>query len=403
MRKRIIIIGGGASGLAAAIAAADCGAEVIILERLPRIGKKILLTGNGKCNLGNAAPARKHYHGSVTNAVKIIQEFDVLQFFRRLGLLTRTDTEGRIYPFSNTAASVADALRFAAEQRHVQILCDKKITGLQYQKNKWIISCEKETFSAEGVILAAGGSSAPNCGTDGNLLPLLKKMGYQIQPPKPALCPILTDTERVKPLKGMRVKANITLFDGKNPLKNEKGEVQFTDHALSGICVFNLARYVTDSKKYSLSLDLLPEVSYPETMALLSELLAVRGKLPVSDFLTGLLPKRVAETLLKQCGIKCTEISHTVIPGHMKEIAHMLHDWQFPIKGTAGFPQSQVTAGGIAGKCIRPSLESALHRHLFFCGELTDVDGDCGGYNLMWAWASGSLAGRNCAKGTDES
>lgn len=398
MSRSVTVIGGGASGLAAAIAASAHGARVTVLERLPRVGKKLLLTGNGRCNLGHAGFDFSHYHGTLPQAERILSQFDVQAYFRRLGLYTRTDAEGRIYPMSNTAASVLDALRFAAAQRGVQTLCGQQVTGLSPRGGKWQIFCGDARFSADAVILAAGGSAAPSCGTDGNLLPMLQKMGYPVNPPRPALCPVPTDAARVKALKGMRVRAAVSAMADGRVLKTESGEVQFTEQALSGICIFNLSRLAAEyGARMELSLDLLPDAASDAAKHLLHELMQQRGDLPAGDLLTGLLPKRVAETLIRQSGGAGHLPARELSAGTVQTLCALLRDWRFPVKGTAQFAQAQVTAGGIAGHCVTDTLESKLHRGLFFCGELLDLDGDCGGYNLTWSWASGETAGRAAA------
>ena len=394
MSGRVIIAGGGAAGLSAAIAAAENGNAVTILERLPRVGKKLLLTGNGRCNLGHDGFAFSHYHGSVTQAERILADFDTRAYFRQFGLYTRTDSEGRIYPMSGTAASVLDALRYAAEQLGVQTLCEKQVTGFSPKNGKWNVFCGAERFSADAVILAAGGAAAPSCGTDGSLYPVLRKMGYTVVPPVPALCPVPTDPARVRALKGLRVRAAVSAVCGNRILKQETGEVQFTDTALSGICIFNLSRLAAESgSRTEIALDLLPEIPVRETAGILDFLLFQRGTLPAGDLLTGLLPKRIAETCIKQSGGNCGAPASALSAETMQTLTALLRDWRFPVTGTAKFAQAQVTAGGVAGECVTDTLESRLHRGLFFCGELLDLDGDCGGYNLTWSWASGQTAG----------
>ena len=399
MNRSVIVAGGGASGLAAAITAAEQGAYVMLLERLPRVGKKILLTGNGRCNLGNTDTGYAHYHGTLPQAKQILAGFDAVRWFRRFGLLTRTDAEGRIYPMSGTAASVLDALRFAAEQRGVRMLCEKQVTAVTPKGTRWQVTAGGETFTADAVIFAAGGSAAPNCGTDGNLLPLLRRMGYTVTEPRPALCPVLTDPAAVRALKGLRVRADVSALREGRVLKTESGEVQFTEQALSGICVFNLSRLAAMyGSSMTLSLDLLPSVPADETASLLEELLRLRGDLPGSELLTGLFPKRIGEMLLRQSGGSCQAPASEITADTKKKLILLLHDLCFPVKGTASFAQAQVTAGGIAGQCVTKTLESKLHPGIWFCGELLDLDGDCGGYNLTWCWASGVTAGTHAAK-----
>lgn len=400
MKRRIAVIGGGASGLAAALTAARKGAEVQILERLPRVGKKLLLTGNGRCNLSHEPLAFSHYHGTVPQAAQILAQFDTDSFFRGIGLLTRTDAEGRQYPYSMTAASVLDALRLTAEQCGVQTLCGQFVRRLDPAKNGWKISCETEggtaQYAADAVIVAAGGSAAPSCGTDGNLLKELERLGHQIIRPLPSLCPVPVSAPVLRQLKGLRVRAAVSAVKDGKTVKTETGEVQFTETTLSGICVFNLSRLAAVyGSQMMLSLDLLPELDAEVVCALLTELAEQRSGMSAADLLTGLLPKRVGEALLKACGTAPSANIRAAFSGDdgIRNLAAICKDWRFPVSGTAAFAQAQVTAGGVSGQSVTRSLSSRAQKLLWFCGEVLDIDGDCGGYNLAWAWSSGVLAG----------
>ena len=400
MSRRILVIGGGASGLAAAIAAAEQGASVTVLERLPRVGRKILLTGNGRCNLGNEHLEARHFHGTYPHAFAIMQRFDTKRFFREMGLYTRTDAEGRMYPASGTAASVLDALRFRAEQLGVQMLCDRQVTGLRQAGRKWHVFCGDTQFSADAVIAAAGGSAAPNCGTDGSLFPILRQLGLTVIQPRPALCPIPTDPVSVKPLKGIRVRAAASaIVDGKC-VRTEHGEVQFTESALSGICMFNLSRIAAMHGKHTeIALDLLPDYSDAECAEILRELVRQRGTLPAGDLLSGLLPKRIGEVWVKTAFGTAHAAAGELLHAEpaQRHLLEMLRGRRFPVNGTASFAQAQVTAGGAAGQCLTKSLEAKGLPGLFLCGEAVDTDGDCGGYNLTWCWASGTYVGKQAA------
>lgn len=397
--KKVIVIGGGASGLAAAIAAAENGASVCILERLQRVGKKLLLTGNGKCNLSNITLSGDRYHGSVRYA-HILHGFDAAQYFRDMGLLLRTDSEGRQYPMSMTAASVLDALRIRAEALNVRVFCEVTVTGLSHTEKGWCVHAADEEFHADAVILAAGGSAAPNLGTDGSLLPVLVHLGHKIIKPRPAVCAVISDAERLRPLKGVRVRAAVSAVRGGNLIKTERGEVQFNEDTLSGICVMNLSRLASlYGKRLTLRLDLVPEIP-PQTLPeIIAMLIAQRGLLPASELLTGLLPKRVGERIVKETFGHLTTPAVELIPdtNAAERLCAALTAWEFPVLGTAGFDKAQVTAGGVAGECVTDTLESKITPGLYFCGEMLDLDGDCGGYNLAWAWASGTWAGRHCA------
>ncbi|MDD5946876.1 MAG: aminoacetone oxidase family FAD-binding enzyme [Oscillospiraceae bacterium] len=400
--KRILIVGGGASGLAAAITAAQQGAKVTVLERLPRVGKKILATGNGRCNLGHTGCDFSKYHGTVPQAKSILQRFDTQAFFASLGILTRTDAEGRMYPAANAASSVLDSLRLACARYNVTEICDTKLTALKQKGDTWVALCGEKAYTADAVILAAGGAAAPNCGTDGNLLPMLQAMGHAVTHPLPALCPIPTDPALVRSLKGMRVQASASLLLQDTVCKTEIGEVQFTENALSGICIFNLSRLAAiHGNRARIALDLLPHHSMEEADALIQQWITLRAEDDAESLLIGLLPKRVSAVCIRQAMKKNQGTVKSIFPDTMarKTLLQLLKCWVFPVTGTATFAQAQVTAGGVSGQSITGTLESRLAKNLYLCGELLDIDGDCGGYNLDWAWASGCCAGKAATKG----
>ncbi|MGN0647701.1 MAG: NAD(P)/FAD-dependent oxidoreductase [Oscillospiraceae bacterium] len=400
--KRILIVGGGASGLSAAITAAQQGAKVTVLERLPRVGKKILATGNGRCNLGHTGCDFSKYHGTVPQAKSILQRFDTQAFFASLGILTRTDAEGRMYPAANAASSVLDSLRLACARYNVTEICNTKLTALKQKGDTWVALCGEKTYTADAVILATGGAAAPNCGTDGNLLPMLQAMGHTVTHPLPALCPIPTDPALVRSLKGMRVQASASLLLQDTVCKTEIGEVQFTENALSGICIFNLSRLAAIyGNRARIALDLLPHHSMEEADALIQQWITLRAEDDAESLLIGLLPKRVSAVCIRQAMQKNQGTVKSIFPDTMarKTLLQLLKCWVFPVTGTATFAQAQVTAGGVSGQSITGTLESRLAKNLYLCGELLDIDGDCGGYNLDWAWASGCCAGKAAAKG----
>jgi len=362
---------------------------------LDRVGKKILLTGNGRCNCGNADKSPKYWHGSIQNAQDIVSDFDVQTYFRELGVILTQDSAGRFYPHANTAASILDAFRLRAEALGVHILCNHKVVGLSEQGG-WHIACENGArFHFDGVIVAVGGSVAQNCGTDGNFLPILQSLGLKIKQPHPVLCPILTDRKRVVACKGLRVRAQVTaILDGES-VGQSLGEVQFLEDALSGICVYQLARYFTNRDiQGEISLNLLPELEQNQVRSLFYEILSTRQSVPAEDAFTGLFPKRIAQQVLKTA---LPEISFhqpfTVDDQHIEKIARTVQDWRFPVRGLDG-KKAQVTQGGVRGKSVDRNLCAVGYENLAFCGEVLDIDGDCGGYNLMWAFATGARVGR---------
>ncbi|MCL2194757.1 MAG: aminoacetone oxidase family FAD-binding enzyme [Oscillospiraceae bacterium] len=365
MNYDVIIIGAGASGLAAAITAAQAGERVLVLERMPRAGKKILATGNGRCNVSNRHAATHEYHNQ-RFAAPALQAFGAGEceaFFHALGLALWEDAEGRLYPRSNTAASVLDALRFGAQRAGAEMLCNVTADTLVRNGKGFAVN---HHLRAQRVIVAAGGCAAPAHGSDGSGFALLRGLGHTIITPKPALVQLRCNSPLLPSLKGLRVRARATLVHNGEILRESEGEILFTDDGLSGIAAMELSLGYRPG--CTVELDLLPDYTPEQLAALLAQWRAFTD-LP----LTGLLPKRVAETVVKS-------------GQSAKKIA-------FPVAGTRDFAHAQVTAGGADVREFDPqTLQSQLLPELFACGEVLDVHGGCGGFNLHWAWASGRLA-----------
>lgn len=394
----IAVIGGGASGLTAAIFAkrTSPALRVGIFERLARVGKKLLACGNGRCNYTNENISPDFYHGSCSDLIKK-NIFDVRDFFVSLGVYGFSDGEGRVYPLSENAGSVLDGLRLEAARLGVEMYCECPIDNIKKEKS-FVFSSAEQAFSAKRVILAGGGMSQSSLGSDGSILRLAKRLGIECAPLRPALTALKTAPELVKPLKGLRANALVTLTEKGSVAKSEKGEVQFGDGTLSGICVMNLSHFYRDNGKFSLVLDLLPEMSENQLVNILFELREQRKNAPLEDMLSGLLHKRIGIYLLKKIAAHTlTEPTAVLTDSEIKALARLIKTLEFPVIGAAGFEKSQVTAGGILRSEITDSLESKRVRGLYCCGEMLDIAGDCGGYNLTFAFASGAAAGKGAA------
>ncbi len=394
----IAVIGGGASGLTAAISAKRTASDlrVCLLERLPRVGKKLLVTGNGRCNLTNDNMKRSYFSGSCTKFYNIIEDFNTKDFFGSLGLICTSDSEGRVYPKSNTASSVLDALRLETEKLGIDVICDFTVKDI---KGGYVISSENEAISSESVILCGGGLSQPSLGSDGSLLRLAKNMGIQVTRLAPALTAVKTDVNLVKPLKGLRVQGNATLCCEGKPVKSESGEIQFNDGVLSGICIFNLSTHFREGKSHYITLDLLPEMSERDIENTLLGIQKIRAEAPLEDFLSGILHKRLGNLILKNSAdYRLNEPSSVLKASELKAVAGQIKALRFPVTGLQGFEKSQVTSGGICADELNERLMSKKYKGLYFCGEMLDIIGLCGGYNLTFAFASGFSAGRNAAE-----
>lgn len=419
--RKVIIIGGGAAGMTAAITAARNGAKVLVLERMSRVGKKILATGNGRCNLTNLNPDLCHYHGSSPEfALGVLQQFDTektLVFFRELGVLTRTEDGGKVFPITDQASSVLDALRYALEELGAEVVCDTNVQRIERRKTALHCICtDGREFSGDAVILATGGKSAPNLGSNGGGFKIAADVGHQIVPPFPALVQVRLDSPYLKQLAGTRIQAGVEAFSimngNRQTCRKESGELLFTDYGISGIPVFHLSRFVSEhfsvhkdeARAIMLSVDLFPEMTQFEIHALIRDRIGRNPARPLDICFVGMLHKRLIPVILKESGI--TEIHAEC--GSLPEpaiirITTLLKDLVFRCMGTQSWMTSQVTAGGVDVRQVdRCTLESRIFPGLFFAGEVLDIDGDCGGYNLQWAWSSGYIAGLNSSANDGE-
>ncbi len=391
----LTIIGAGASGLACAVSAAENGVkDICLLERLPRAGKKLLATGNGRCNLSRENITADSFHGSF-DVSPILAEFpDIRPFFKQLGMFTYTDPAGRIYPLSNTASSVLDALRLAAENAGATLLTETKCTSLSRKNGVFEITTDKGTLYSKAVVLAGGGCASPVQGSDGSCLSLARSAGIEITPLHPALCPI--PAENTKPLDGLRVKCAASLNIGKKTLKTVQGEVQFTKTALSGICIFDLSA-VYPKEKANVTLDLFPEKTLSETEEMLTMAVSSRKTLSSADALTGVFNRRLGVYLLKRINQNPDRPAKTLSPTELQTLAKASKALAFETSAPADFNSAQVTAGGVKGTELSSSLMSIKVDGLFLSGEIIDAHGDCGGNNLHFAFATGIKAGISAA------
>lgn len=404
----IAVVGGGASGLAAAISAGQSSEgklKITVIEALPRVGKKILATGNGRCNLSNTNINAENYHGDLALFKSVAHKFGKAEdFFKSLGVICKADDEGRLYPYSNHAAAVLDALRLEEKRLEIIELCDFKVAEIKHKSASYELISTKGKVIAKTVILALGGYSAPALGTDGDGARLAKSLGHKVLSPIPSLCPVKTTQNATKGLKGIRVNCVVTAELAGKALKSEVGEVQFADGLLSGICIFNMSRFAGEfTDKVTIVLDLMPEYEIIPLKNLLFEIRNQRENQPLEDMLTGIFQKRIGVALLKSvCEKALTEKTGCLSDKEIDLLARKIKRWEFPVTAQSGFNTSQVTAGGVSAKELDENLQSKLHKGLYFAGELVNIDGDCGGYNLYWAWASGSVTGKNAVKSVKE-
>ena len=396
----IAVIGGGAAGMMAALTASQQPQnEVLLLERQTRMGRKLLATGNGRCNLSNYNLSRDNYHGMEPefsdHALTWFDVNDTLNWFRQLGLFTVSEDSGRIYPFSDSANSVVDVLRLALEQRsNVQILCGCEVTRIRRGKG-FTIHTQDTVFKADRVIVTAGGCAGSKLGGTMSGYRLLQELGHSCTKLYPSLVQIKTDPTYPRSLKGVRAEAVITLECGGNLLASQTGEVQFTEFGVSGPAVFALSRYASPPRNDTVvRLNLMPETSFPELEEYLTERRQQYSALTAENLLTGMLHNRLGRTVLRYAGYNLNQTIDTLQAADLRRIAKAIQNMILPVEGLMGMDAAQVTAGGIRTEEFDPeTMESRLVPGLYAAGEVLDIDGDCGGYNLQWAWSSGHLAG----------
>ena len=397
---KVLVIGGGASGMMAALTAAeDPRNQVILLERQSRVGRKLLATGNGRCNLTNLHADPSHYHGAdpdfVRHALESFSVEDTLAFFRRLGLLTTAEESGKVYPFSDQANSVVDVLRFALEHSGVEVRCGCEILSIGKKARGYSAKTAEESFYGDKLILACGGAAGAKLGGTELGYQLLQSMGHHRTAIRPSLVQIKTDVSATRSLKGVRADAGLTLKRDGATVATNTGEVQFTDFGISGPAIFELSREVAQGGNQVLLLDLLRPISEAELLQYLLQKQQRMPRLPLEDYLTGILHNRLGKVVLKQAGFDLSRTAETLTVSEQKTICHQIKFFPLTVTGVMGLEQAQVTAGGIKTSEFRPdTLESRLCPGLFATGEVLDIDGDCGGYNLQWAWSSGRLAGK---------
>ena len=397
--KNVAIIGGGASGFIAAIKAAESGASVTVFEKNSRVLKKLLATGNGRCNISNRFCTSDRYHGNnVDFILPAMEKFDTEKFFFDIGIPFCELENGKLYPRSLQASAVLDMLRLKAEELGVNVVCDCEINKI---KEGFLLN---DTFKADAVIIAAGGeASAPLGGTDSGYK-LLKALGHRITKRLPSIVQLKTDVSLTKAMSGLKMDMKVKLLVGKKELASDFGEVLFTDYGLSGPPVLQISgtasRHLDMGEKIFVSLDLMPDMEEKKLFFFLKNRCYTNPERKLEDFLTGVLPKRIAQCMLKASGLApLSRIASLLDDEDLKSLSHTLKNFKLEVLDTNGMKNAQVTIGGADTSEFDPkTMESKLIKNLFACGEVLDIDGDCGGFNLQWAWASGYLAGENASK-----
>ena len=398
--QEVIIIGGGASGLVAAINIARKGKKVTILEKNSACGKKILATGNGRCNYFNEDQNLIHYRSQNNELIKdIITENnlnEVLNFFKNLGIEPKIKN-GYYYPYSNQAVSIKNALITEARRLGVQIYNDTYIDCIRKENNKFIINYNNKTIISDSVIVATGSKAAPKTGSDGNGYDLVKKFFHSVIEVLPALVQLRGEEKYFKDWSGIRSDVKISLYSNDELIKEEEGEIQLTDYGISGICTFNLSRFVSrnlyENKNNYVIINFLPFLEQNKISFFEERNELIKGR-TLLEFLEGLLNNKLVKVLLNIININSDRKWQDLKYEEKEKLVEIITNFKLEITGTNSFEQAQVCSGGVPLSEIKiKTMESIYQENLYIVGELLDVDGDCGGYNLSFAWISGMLAG----------
>ncbi|NMA70283.1 MAG: NAD(P)/FAD-dependent oxidoreductase [Desulfitobacterium sp.] len=407
-KAKVVVVGGGAAGLFAAIIAAREGGKVTILEKNQRVGKKILATGNGRCNLTNVNMEISHFHGQnpkfAYSALRTFDKEQTIQFFEELGIAHKVEEGGKVYPNSNQASSVLDVLRYEIERLGIETIVEAEVKEIKNKKRGFeLITKEGQKYFAQNVIIATGGKAAPNLSSNGSGYPLVQKLGHTLIEPFPALVQLKLAEPFLKQIKGIKFVGRAEIILNGKSQAQEEGEILFTDYGISGPPILQLSRIAAENirrgREVWLKLVILDKYSSEELSQYLEKRWAANPRKSLFFSFVGFINKQLIPVVLKEAGIEdihkpVGEVSNR----EKRNIRKILQDWRFQVVGTNNWAAAQVTAGGIDVREVNPAtMESRLVPGLFFAGEVLDIDGDCGGYNLQWAWSSAYLAGINAA------
>ena len=403
--KNVVIAGAGASGMMAAVSAAAEGAHVILLEHKDRIGKKILSTGNGRCNFTNICQEPICYHSDNPGFPwKIIEKFgaqDVISFFLQLGIYSK-NRNGYLYPNSDQASAVLDAFRMELDRLQVEIRTGTECREIRPGRKGFTVITDQGNIRADRVILAAGSKAAPSTGSDGSGYDLVKKLGHRILPVLPALVQIRCGEDFFKSLAGVRANGSVSIWSGDRCIARDAGELQLTNYGISGIPVFQVSRYASrllyKKKDVYAVLDFMPDFTQEQMTAFLRARAKTRPEKTAGMFLIGLFHRKLSDLWIKLAGISREKRAGDLTDEEIIRLVRQIKSMKVTVSGTNSFEQAQVCCGGVDTAEVDPdTLESLYIPGLYFAGEILDVDGMCGGYNLTFAWASGYIAGKSAA------
>lgn len=397
------VIGAGASGMAAALAAAENkDVRVLLFERQARVGRKLLATGNGRCNLSNLNTTTQHYHGEDAGfAAFALEKYSVentLQWFESMGLYTVAEDSGRVYPYSDQANSVVDVLRFAMEKPNIQLLTGFEVTRIKKNNPGFTVESGEESYFCDKLIVACGGLAGTKLGGSMSGYKLLMKMGHHVTKLRPTLVQIKSDWSCCASLKGVRANCRAEIYCNGQLHAAACGELQFTEYGISGPVIFEISRDVcVGAGKWTCKLDLLPDLEQEVLMSFLCK--KRETGLQAEELLTGILHNRLGRVVTKEADVSLHAPIRMLEDWELENVCRKAKSLEIGLTEPMGMDSAQVTAGGILTEEFDPqTMESRLVEGLYACGEVLDIDGDCGGYNLQWAWSSGRCAGASAGK-----
>ena len=411
----IIIVGGGAAGLVAAVCCAKKlgrKIKIAVIEKEFKLGKKLLATGNGKCNMTNNNMSFEYYNKESREFVKnIISKYStdkITAFWNSIGLLCKADSFGRVYPYSGQASAVLDILMLNLEYYNVDIFCETDITSITHENNGYKLISYRKTFTAQKVILATGGKVQPSLGSNGASYKFAADLSLKCTDVFPSLAPIPCNDKFLPLMKGVRTAAIVSLKADGKILHTEQGELQLNEKNISGICIFQLSRYVneyyelntingTKYNRVSIIADLMPDYTLDETENLLKKRRKQMPTLKTEELMTGIINKKIGLYLAKKLNIDLDTELYNLSDDDIEAFARWVKECEFVPSGMSGINSAQVTAGGIMLSEIDKTMQSVKYNNLYIIGEALNVDGMCGGYNLHWAFASGIVAGNAAA------
>lgn len=414
----IVVIGGGASGLMAGVSAAEeyrkqnKNYKIIILEGNQKLGKKLLATGNGRCNLSNWDLSEANFFGDYKKFAPILQKYDtqsILDSFKEMGLLTVTDSEGRIYPYNKQASAVLEILKLRAEELKIDMKFEFNVDSVTKYKNIFRIKSKDQVINAEKIILATGGMASPRHSSSMDGYKILNSMGHNVTKTYPTLVQLKCEDKFIRNLSGVRAVSKICLMGDNENLLEETGEVMFGNKSISGICVFQLSVMASEffskgniqGKRYkelSVKIDLAPNLTYSELLEFLTNYKKIHPNTPCNQFLDGVVNTKISKEIIKLCKVDKLYTISNLTEKDIKSICNKIKNINLNIQGTKGFDDAQVTGGGLTLDEVNlNTLESCKVKRLYVCGELLNIHGKCGGFNLHLAWASGKVAGFSAA------